>query len=69
MTTKDIAELFEISDYQPNRVLSTDAEILKYVKACFAISRLFDVEKYAEMHNMVLMSKEMAEYYDKGGAE
>ena len=41
MTTKEIEQVFDISNMLPNRVLKNDAEILQFVKHCVGISNAF----------------------------
>ena len=41
MTTKEIEQVFDISNMLPSRVLKDDAEILQFVKHCVGISNAF----------------------------
>lgn len=41
MTTKEIEQVFDISNMLPNRVLKDDAEILQFIKHCVGISNAF----------------------------
>ena len=41
MTTKEIEQVFDISNMLPNRVFKDDAEILQFIKHCVGISKAF----------------------------